>query len=298
MKNILITGGSGLIGSKLTSLLERKGYKVAWLSRKPAKKKQKSFSWNLQENTIDEKALEWCDGVIHLAGAGVADKRWTDQRKKEILESRTLSARLLYDAILKMENKPKVFISASGVNYYGYDTGDHLIDEENEVGTDFLADVVKKWEEEALKFQTLGLRTVIMRTGLVLDKKQGALAELLKPPVAAPLGNGNQYMSWIHINDLTSLYAFALEKEISGIYNAVAPHPVINSSFTKLAAKAKGKPYVAIPVPAFMLKIVLGEMSNMVLGGIKVSSEKIQKTGFKFKFPFLQEALNDIFDQS
>lgn len=298
MKNILISGGSGSIGSKLTLLLEKKGYKVAWLSRKPAKKKQKSFGWNPQKNKIDEKALEWCDGIIHLAGAGVADKRWTDRRKKEILDSRTLSSRLLHDAILKMDKKPKVFISASGVNYYGYHTGDRLIDEESEAGSGFLADAVEKWEEEVLKIETLGIRTVILRTGPVLEKKHGVLAELLKPPVAAPLGNGNQYMSLIHINDLTALYSFALEKELSGIYNAVAPHPVINSSFTKLAAKEKGKPYVAIPVPAFMLKLVLGEMAKMVLGGIKVSSDKIQKAGFKFKFPFLQEALQDIFGHS
>lgn len=295
MKNILITGGSGLIGKKLTSLLEKKGYKVAWLSRKPKKKKQKSFSWDLEENTLDEQAITWCDGIIHLAGAGVADKRWTDQRKKEILESRTHSTRLLYETIQKSDKKPKAFISASGVGYYGFKPGDQLLNEDSEMGSDFLADVVQKWEEEVIKFQTLGIRTVIIRTGTVLDKKGGALAEILKPPVAAPLGNGNQYISWIHLDDLAALYAFALGKDISGIYNGVAPHPVINSSFTKIAAKEKGKLFLPVPVPAFMLKLILGEMANMVIGGSKVSSEKIQNSGFNFKFPFLQEALQEIF---
>ncbi|MEX2594060.1 MAG: TIGR01777 family oxidoreductase [Anditalea sp.] len=296
MKKILITGGSGLIGNKLTSYLEKKGFKVAWLSRKPKKKKQKSFGWDIKNQTIDQKALNWCDAVIHLAGAGIADKRWTDERKKEILESRTLSARLLYQNIQKCEQMPQTFISASGVNYYGFNSGSNLLDEQSSPGDDFLAETVIKWEEEVLKIQTLGIRTVVLRTGAVLDKKEGALAKMMKPPIAAPLGSGNQYMSWIHINDLAMMYIHALTHEgISGIYNAVAPHPVLNKTFTKIAAKEKGKPFVGIPVPSFVLKTVLGEMANIVTGGSKVSSAKIQESGFKFKFPFVEEALQDIY---
>lgn len=296
MKNILISGGSGLVGKEVTAYLESKRYNVAWLSRKPAQYQQKAFGWDIQNNTIDEQALAWCDGIIHLAGAGVADKRWTEERKNEILNSRILSTRLLFEQLQKSEKKPEVFVSASAAGYYGFDTGTDFIDESSPVGTDFLADVVQQWEEEIFKIKSLGIRTVALRTGIVLDKKAGALAEMLKPPVAAPLGNGRQYVSWIHIHDLAAIYGFSLEHPIEGIYNAVAPHPVSNSSLTQVAAKAKGKPFLPVPVPAFVLKAILGEMSNIVTGGNKVSSGKIEKAGFNFMYPFIKEAVADIFE--
>lgn len=296
MKNILISGGSGFIGKKLTLYLEKKGYQVAWLSRNPKGKDQRSFLWDVEKQSIDEQALAWCDGLIHLAGAGVADKRWTEDRKKEILESRTLSTRLLHDTIHKLDEKPAAFISASGVNYYGFDNGDQLLDEDSPPGNDFLAEVVVKWEEEVQKIQAMGIRTVIIRTGMVLGKKGGALPELMKPPVAAPLGTGKQYMSWIHVDDLAALYYHALTHEtLSGIYNGVAPHPVLNKTLTQLAAKEKGKPYIGIPVPKMILKVALGEMANMVTGGNKVSSAKLEQTGFKFRFPYIKDALKEIY---
>jgi uncharacterized protein (TIGR01777 family) len=295
MKKILITGGSGMIGRAVTLLLQQKGYEVAWLSRHPKKQKQKSFSWDIDKHTLDKEALQWCDGIIHLAGAGVADKRWTDKRKQEILESRTQSSRLLFETIQRQDKRPEVFISASAVGYYGFNTGGELIHEEHPVGTDFLAEVVSKWEEEVLKIQALGVRTVLFRTGTVLDKKGGALPEMLKPPVAAPLGSGGQYMSWIHLQDLACLYEFALSHPLTGIYNAVAPHPVTNKQLTQLAAKEKGKPFLPLPVPGLVLKLVLGEMAQMVIGGSKISSEKIEKEGFTFRFPFIKEALEDIY---
>lgn len=294
MKQILITGGSGLIGRTLTSHLQQQGYEVAWLSRKP-KNSQKVFLWDVDKSTLEEEALRWADGIIHLAGAGVADKRWTDKRKQQILESRTKSSRLLFEAIQKSDERPEVFVSASAVGYYGFDTGSELIDEEGPLGADFLAQVVNQWEGEVLKIKTLGVRTVLLRTGIVLDKKGGALAEMLKPPVAAPLGAGNQYMSWIHLQDLAAMYIFALSHPLSGVYNAVAPHPVTNKQLTKLAAKEKGKPFLPVPVPGFLLKAVLGEMSHMVIGGSKLSSKKIEKEGFVFQFPFIKEALKDIY---
>lgn len=296
MKNILITGGSGLIGKSLTSLLKSKGFKVAWLSRNPKKEgKQKSFVWHPEAKKIDQKALEWCDGIIHLAGAGVAEKRWTEKRKKTILESRTKSTRLLVKSISKAEKKPHVFVSASAAGYYGFNPGPGVLDEESPQGDDFLAEVVVKWEEEVKKIQALGIRTVILRTGTVLDKRGGALPELLKPPVAAPLGDGEQYMSWIHYKDLAELYAFMLIQPLAGTYNAVAPHPVTNKELTKMAAKAKGKPFLPVPVPGFLLKLVLGEMANMVIGGSNLSSTKTENTGFRYKFPHLKEALEDIY---
>ncbi|SFU08162.1 hypothetical protein SAMN04489724_3779 [Algoriphagus locisalis] len=297
MQNILISGGSGLIGHKITQLLELKGYSVAWLSR--SKQKQKSFLWDVEMQTIDPEAMDWADAVIHLAGAGVAEQRWTEERKKVILDSRVHSTRLLYDAIEKATEKPSAFISASAVGYYGFNTGTSLMDETNQAGSDFLAQVVVAWENEVKKMEELHLRTVMLRIGIVLDAKGGALGEMMKPPIAAPLGNGDQWMSWIAIEDLSRMFVFALEKTtLQGIFNAVGPNPATNQQLTQAAAKAKGKPYVGIGVPGFVLKIVLGEMAAMVLGGNRVSSQKIQKAGFDFECPALVPALKHIYNQS
>ncbi|MFC3416266.1 TIGR01777 family oxidoreductase [Algoriphagus hitonicola] len=294
MENILITGGSGLIGTKITQLLEAKGYAVAWLSR--STQDQKSFIWDIKKQEIDAEAMEWADAVIHLAGAGVADKRWTPERKQAILQSRTQSTALLYRAIEKAEKKPLTFISASAVGYYGFNTGAKLVDESTPAGNDFLAQVVTAWEDEVKNIETLGLRTVMLRIGIVLDAEGGALGEMLKPPVAAPLGSGDQWMSWIHISDLARMFVYALEKTtLQGIYNAVGPNPATNQQLTKEAAKAKGKPYLGIGVPGFMLRLILGEMAAMVLGGNRVSNQKIQKAGFEYESESLPEALRDLF---
>jgi hypothetical protein len=294
MKNILITGGSGLVGKQITALLEQKGYQVAWLSR--SSQGQQSFLWDIAKKELDQESIEWSDCIIHLAGAGVADKRWTADRKKQILDSRTDSTQLLYEYIAKANSKPDVFISASAVGYYGFNTGTALVDETRKSGTDFLAKVVVAWEKEVKKIEELHLRTVMLRIGIVLDAQGGALGEMLKPPVAAPLGSGDQWMSWIHIEDLAKLFVFAVEKTtLQGIYNAVGPNPSTNYQLTKVAAKAKGKPFVGIGVPGFALKLALGEMAAMVLGGTRVSSQKIQKAGFEFDFPELEGAAKDIF---
>ena len=272
MKNILITGGSGLVGKKITQQLESEGYAVAWLSRNPKKNSQKSFAWDIEKNSIDQASIEWADGIIHLAGEGVAEKRWTEGRKKAILESRTQSSALLYEAIKNAKNKPEAFISASAVGYYGFDTGDKTVTENENPGTDFLAQVVVAWENEVKKIEDLGLRTVMLRIGIVLDKEGGALKEMMKPPVAAPLGSGSQWMSWIEIDDLARMFYFAVKNEkLSGVYNAVGPNPATNAQLTKAAAKCAGKPYIGIGVPGFGLKLILGEMAMMVLGGNKVS---------------------------
>ena len=294
MKQILISGGSGLVGKQITALLEKKGYEVAWLSR--SSQNRKSFLWDVEKAQIDPEALEWADAVIHLAGTGVADKRWTPERKKQILESRTQSTQLLYSAIEKAENKPSTFISASAVGYYGFNTGTTLVDESSPVGKDFLAQVVQAWENEVKKMESLHLRTVMLRIGIVLDNEGGALKEILKLPVAAPLGSGDQWMSWIHIEDLARMFVFALEKTtLQGVYNAVGPNPATNQQLTREAAYASGKPYVGMGAPAFMLRLVLGEMAAMVLGGNRVSSQKIQKAGFQFEFYELAVALKDLF---
>lgn len=294
MQNILITGGSGLIGQRITALLEAQGKTVAWLSRH--QQSQKSFRWDIEKNKIDLEAMEWADAIIHLAGAGVADKRWSEERKKLILESRTKSTQLLYDAITASQNQPDTFVSASAVGIYGFDTCANLIDENSPEGKDFLANVVKAWEGEVKKIESLHLRTVILRIGIVLDENGGALGEMLKPPVAAPLGKGDQWMSWIHIEDLARMFVFALEKTtLQGVFNAVSPNPATNYELTHEAARAKGKPFIGIGVPGFVLKIILGEMAEMVIGGNRVSSQKIQKSGYEFDYPTLVPALKDIF---
>jgi uncharacterized protein (TIGR01777 family) len=294
MKNILITGGSGLVGKQITALLEKKGYDVAWLSR--SAQARTHFLWDVTAQTIDPQAMEWADAVIHLAGEGVAEKRWTAARKKSILDSRTQSTQLLYRAIEQAEQKPLAFISASAIGYYGFQTGATLVEENSPAGTDFLADVVVAWEQEVKKIEALSLRCVLLRIGIVLDAKGGALGEMLKPPVAAPLGSGDQWMSWIHVEDLARLFVFALEKTtLQGVYNAVGPQPATNQQLTKEAAAAKGKLYVGIGVPGFVLQLMLGEMAAMVLGGNRVSSQKIQKAGFEFEFPELKGALKAIF---
>jgi uncharacterized protein (TIGR01777 family) len=296
MKNILITGGSGLIGKNITQLLESEGHTVAWLSRNPKKYAQKSFSWDIEKTSIDHAAIEWADGIIHLAGEGVAEKRWTPDRKIAILESRTHSTSLLHEAIQHASKKPEFFISASAVGFYGFDTEDKLVDENTKPGTDFLAQVVIAWENEVKKIADLGLRTVLLRIGIVLDKDGGALKEMMKPPIAAPLGSGNQWMSWIAIDDLVRMFSFAVnDKKLSGSYNAVGPNPATNAELTKAAAKHAGKTYIGLGVPGFGLKLILGEMAMMVLGGNKVSSKKIQEAGFEFTYPKLDGAMKEIY---
>lgn len=294
MKNILITGGSGLVGKAITRILEKNGYQVAWLSR--GLQQKKSFLWDVEKQEIDQSAIEWSDAIIHLAGTGVAEKRWTSERKKDILKSRTESTRLLCEAIQKANKKPEAFISASAVGFYGFDTGDTLKTEDAQPGNDFLAEVVVAWEAEVEKIEALGVRTAILRIGIVLDKTGGALGEMLKPPVAAPLGSGEQWMSWIHIQDLARLFVFALENpDMKGKYNAVAPNPAKNKELTREAAKAKGKVFLGLGVPEFVLKLILGEMAAMVLGGNRVSAEKTLETNFQFEFPSLDLALKDLF---
>ena len=202
----------------------------------------------------------------------------------------------MYTAIQQAEKKPNTFISASAVGYYGFNTGTNLMEETSPSGDDFLAEVVLAWEKEVKKIEQLSVRCILLRVGIVLDANGGALGEMLKPPVAAPLGSGDQWMSWIHIEDLARMFVFALEKTtLQGIYNAVGPHPATNQKLTKEAAAAKGKPYIGLGVPGFALKLVLGEMAAMVLGGNRVSSQKIQKAGFEFEFPELKGALKAIF---
>jgi hypothetical protein len=297
--NILISGGTGLVGKHLTKLLQKKGHQVAVLSR-TKQTHIESFVWDIPSQTMDKQALIWADAIVHLAGAGVAEKNWTQARKKEILDSRILSSRLLAKntADLPTEQRPTIFVGASAIGYYGLDTGEALLTEASPAGKEFLADVTVKWEQENSAFTALGLRTSLWRIGVVLAKEGGALPTMSSPiqwGVGSPLGSGKQYLSWIHIQDMARMMVYAIENEaINGIYNACAPSPATNSELTKAIAKTLGKPSFFPHVPAFVLKIILGEMADMVLGGNKVSCQKIQEAGFTFDFPELLPALENL----
>lgn len=284
------------MGSALIPMLKKQGHEVVVLSRTKTRNASYTvFVWDYKKGYIEEGAFDGVDAIIHLAGAGVADSKWTKERKDEIYNSRTQTSILLFKALEKGGHQVKTFISASAIGIYGNDTGNSLILESADVGHDFLAHVTDAWEAATNKVKTLGIRLVQLRVGVVLSKKGGALVELLKPPVAAPLGKGHQYMSWIHIGDLCRMFVESVENtELAGAYNAVAPKPETNRNLTKLAAKAFKKTYMPFAVPAIVLKIMLGEMAAIVLGGSRISSAKIERAGFKFRFPKLERALDDL----
>lgn len=294
---VLITGANGLIAKELSKRLEKE-YTVRFLTRK--KQNANEFEWNVNASTIDGTALENVSHIIHLAGAGVAEKRWTEERKKEIISSRVGSAGLLLKTLQKKNQKLKSFVSASGINYYGTETTEKIFTEKDGPGHDFLSKVTSVWEQSADEFknQRVAERVVKLRTGVVLSEKEGALKKMLptiKAGIGSPLGTGKQYMPWIHIQDICSMYEFALKNsELDGTFNAVAPEHATNKNLTVQAAEVLEKPLFMPNVPAFVLKLLFGELSVAVLEGSRASSEKIQHAGFQFKFPDLKEALKDL----
>jgi uncharacterized protein (TIGR01777 family) len=297
-KTILLTGGTGLIGRKLTHALLQKGYKVNLLSRRPtAVAGANIFHWDVAKGEIDAQCIEGVDTIIHLAGEGVADKRWTKERKKAIIDSRTESIRLVYSLLNKNKHQVKSVISASAVGYYG-DRNDELLSENNAPGTDFLANCCVEWEAAVEKGKNFGLRIAKFRTGVVLDKG-GALEKMAAPIkwyIGSPLGSGSQWISWIHVNDVIGMYLFAVENErLEGVFNMAAPNPVTNKQITQAIAKQLRKPLWLPNIPAFVLKLLLGEMSTIVLASTKVSAQKIEDAGYKFEFADVAGALKDIY---
>jgi uncharacterized protein (TIGR01777 family) len=307
MATILITGGTGMVGQQLTGVLLSKGYDVIWLSRESGKKEIdgktiRIASWNLKEQTIDETAIQQADHIIHLAGTGVAEKRWTDKRKQEILDSRTQSSALLVKALQTIPNKVQSVISASAIGWYGPDEDNILgssFTEDMPAYPDYLGSTCKAWEESITPVTELGKRLVKLRIGIVLSTTGGALAEFKKPlkgGMAAILGSGKQMISWIHVHDLCRMFVYAIENQsMQGTFNAVAPHPVSNKELTLTLAKQKnGSFYIPFYVPAFLLKMILGEMSIEVLKSATVSSHKIEEQGFRFEYATVQQALRDL----
>ena len=296
-ETILITGGTGLVGSELSRILKAGGYTVIHLSRNPSQKTYRTFYWDVKKRKIEDEAIISADAIIHLAGAGVLDKRWNDLRKKEIYDSRIDSTRLLRERVEKLNPKLKYFLSASAIGYYGWDTGNKIVDEEVGKGEGFLADVVQDWELEANKFSELGIKNGKVRIGIVLSEKGGALIEMAKPirfGVGAPLGSGDQYMSWIHLEDLCGIFIHMLETKEDAIVNGVSPQPVSNKEFTSELAIHLKKPLWVPNVPKFVLRLLVGEIAGLLVGGNRVSSRKLEKAGFKFQFPTLKEAIQDL----
>jgi uncharacterized protein (TIGR01777 family) len=298
-KNILITGGTGLVGTRLTEKLIQKGYPVSFLSRQADEGKIKKYKWDIKTNYIDEAAIANSDYIIHLAGAGVFDKRWTPAYKKEIMDSRVDSTTLLAEKIASVPNTIKAVVCASAIGLYGFDTGEAWQTESSPVGDGYLAEITKNWEDAAALIEKTGRRTIKIRIGIVLSDKGGALDELSKPInyfVGSPLGKGSQYVSWIDIDDLCDIFIYAIENEaLIGAYNAVAPDPVTNKFFTEEIAAVLKKPLWLPNIPSFILKLIVGaEQARIILGGNRVSSKKIMDQGFKFNYPTLQSCLEHL----
>ena len=295
METVLITG-VGLISTSLGKKLEERGYHVRYLTRnKKNDPKKQYFQWNYQEAYIEKGALENIDHIIHLAGANIGAMRWTKKRKIEIVESRTNTAALLHDKIKSAKISIRSYISASAVGYYGAISSPKILNETDLPAKDFLGKTCHLWEESAKKFLDLGIRTVMLRTGVVLTSGGGALGKIADPiknGLGAALGSGNQYIPWIHINDLCKMYISAIENnQMNGAYNAVSDDLVTNTELTnKIGRIVKMKIWMP-NIPSFILRITLGQMSDLVLYGSKISNKKILSTGFKFDYPNIEEAL-------
>jgi uncharacterized protein (TIGR01777 family) len=302
-KNVLISGGSGFIGIHLTNLLIENGFSVSILSRSD---KQNTldvsyYKWNVSNKYIDEKAVLNADFIIHLAGENIAEKRWTAKRKAEIIDSREQSTKLIFEVLKKSNKNLDAFISASGIGIYGAINDEVICDENTLPANDFLGVTCQKWEASADIIGSLGIRTVKIRTGLVLGKEDGFLKKLtpiFRYRLGSALGSGKQYMPWIHINDLCAIYLEAINNtKMNGAYNAAISDNTTNTVFSKTMAKVYGYSIWLPNVPAFLIKLALGEMSKIILTGRRVSSEKIEKLGFKFQFVTLEDALKDCLEK-
>jgi uncharacterized protein (TIGR01777 family) len=304
MHTVLITGGTGMVGTSLTQLLLNKGYQVIVLTRQPRVSNVPNLTyavWDIDKGYIDPSAIQNADKIVHLAGAGVADKRWSKKRKQEILDSRVKSGELLVKYLTENSHQVKTVVAASAIGWYGPDTAQSLMNgfvETDPVDVAYLGATCKSWEESVKPIEALGIRLVTLRIGIVLNKKGGALAEFIKPAqfgMATIFGNGKQMVSWIHHHDLCKMMIHGIETaSIKGVYNAVSPEPISNKDLIIAIAKKLRGFYLPIPVPAFVLKIMLGEMSIEILKSAKVSSKKIQGAGFNFDYPTLHSALNDL----
>ena len=259
------------------------------------------YLWNLDENIIPKEAIETADYIIHLAGENIGDKRWTAKRKKLIVESRVKSSLLIYNKVKEYNKNIVVFIAASAIGYYGIKTTEKIFYEEDSPANDFLGNTCTQWEQSSIKFKQLNIRTVILRTGVVLAKNKGALSKMIIPVrmgVGSAMGTGNQYIPWIHIDDLCNLYIKAIkDPKMEGVFNAVAPSHPTNKVFMRTLARVLKKPFWFPNVPAYAMKLIFGKMSEMLLNGSRVSADKILSSGFTFRFPNLESALTNLLEK-
>jgi uncharacterized protein len=292
---VAISGATGLIGTALRESLAADGIQIVALSRSPSIPPLETITWDVDNGRFDASRLEDADAVVHLAGEPIA-QRWNDARKKAIRDSRVKSTRLLVEGLKSLKQRPKVLISGSAIGFYG-DRGDETLVESSPAGTGFLPETCQAWEHAAMEAMGLGIRTTVLRTGIVLSTKGGALKKMLLPfrlGAGGPVGSGRQWMSWIHIDDLVGAIRHMLQKdEIMAAVNGVAPEPATNAEFSKALGRALSRP-AFLPAPAFALKIAFGEMASIVLEGQKVLPKKLQDTGYRFRFPALSGALEDI----
>ncbi len=305
MTTVLITGGTGFVGRELSKLLLANGYGVIILSRKPEKKKPVSSKisyarWNTDDQTIDITALSKADYIVHLAGAGIADKRWTKERKAEIINSRIKSSQLIINSLKKAPNNIKAVISCSAIGWYGCDPTIPNIKPFSETDppqNDFLGTTCRLWEESIEPVTQLGKRLVKLRTGIVLSRYEGFLKRIERPMkfgIAAILGSGKKIVSWIHLKDLAGIFLAAIENEnMHGVYNAVSPHPVSGKELVIQLAKSRKNFYIPFHIPSFILKLLFGKISDELLKSATVSSGKIAEAGFSFQFPRIKEAMEN-----
>ncbi len=303
MSKVLIAGGTGLVGTRLSQLLNEKGYDVVHLSRKKNPKAvYPTFVWNTKDGTIEEESFQGVEYVINLAGTGIADGLWTTSRKKLLIDSRVKGAELLANAIKALAQKPKAYLSAAAIGVYG-DRGNEVLTEESAIGKEgFMVQCCREWEAAIENVATVtGIRTVAFRIGIVLSTKGGALAKMLLPLnffTASYFGTGEQWYSWIHIDDVCQFFIDAMEKEeMEGVYNSTSPNPLTNKDLTKRMVKALGKKAVVIPAPTAALRLGMGEMADVVLNSNKILPKRLEALGISFQFPTFEEAVIDVVER-
>lgn len=298
MASVLIAGGTGLIGRRLSAMLTEQGHRVMLLSRKAKSEAGfDAFLWNPAQGKIDHQATRQADVIINLAGAGIADAHWTPARKREIIDSRVQSTRLLLESIQCTGHSPQCYLSGAAIGIYG-DRGEELLDERAAPGAGFLAESCLAWEAAIREVADAGVRTAALRIGIVLSTQGGALEKMLIPArlgAGVYFGHGRQWYSWIHIDDVCRMFIHAMQQEsVAGFYNAVAPNPVRNKELAVELQRALRLPPIALPAPALVLRLAMGEMADVVLHSTRVASQKISDAGFRFEHPHLSEALADL----
>ena len=296
---ILITGGSGLVGSSLTKVLLGMNYDVAILTRNPSNDPDvKHYFWDPSKLLIDEDALIDVDCIVHLAGTNISDRRWTNKQKKEIYSSRVESAEFLYQKIKNLDIPLKSFVTSSAVGCYGTTTSDKIYTEQDDNSDDYLGQLCTQWETKADQFINLGCKVSKVRTGIVLSSEGGALPKMMFPInwyIGASLGSGNQYIPWIHIDDLCTIYKSLINENIPyGVYNGVAPETITNNDLTSIIAEVLNKPLWLPNIPSWLLKIIFGEMSSILTNGSRISSKKLIQSGFKFNYTSINSAIHNL----